>query len=324
MINMLHKVSVGLVFFLLAGGAGLAQNEFPDQTITIICNWPAGGGQDEVSRLIAKFASEKAGVPVVVKNVTGAAGAAGVRVASEAKADGYTVGIIGSSFVARIYSNPTAIELNEIDPLVFFGPDPGALSVRADTGIRNLKQYFEKLKSDPGSLKNGTDPPGGSSAIVASFIENSFNVNMSQVPYSGYPAAKAALLSGEVQSATLPVPIVSEEHKSGAVRILGVTSTQRHFKAPDVPTFSEQGYDLIAGDWRALFLPKGVPYGRRMLLEDLFLKTMRDPDFQQAATKAGYIVTPMDSVDTKIRIVKHDADVYPILLKAGLVTQRKK
>ena len=61
-----------------------------------------------------------------------------------------------------------------------------------------------------------------------------------------------------------------------------------------------------------------------MLLEDLFLKTMRDPDFQQAAAKAGYIVTPMDSVDTKIRIVKHDADVYPILLKAGLVTQRKK
>jgi len=324
MINMLHKVSVGLVFFLLAGGAGLAQNEFPDQTITIICNWPAGGGQDEVSRLIAKFASEKAGVPVVVKNVTGAAGAAGVRVASEAKADGYTVGIIGSSFVARIYSNPTAIELNEIDPLVFFGPDPGALSVRADTGIRNLKQYFEKLKSDPGSLKNGTDPPGGSSAIVASFIEDSFNVNMSQVPYEAYEAAKAAMLSGEVQSATLPVPIVSEEHQSGAVRILGVTSAQRHFKAPDVPTFSEQGYDLIAGDWRALFLPKGVPYGKRMLLEDLFLKTMRDPDFQQAAARAGYVVTPMDSVDTKIRIMEYDTDVYPILLKAGLVTQRKK
>lgn len=324
MTNMIHRVSIGMVFFLLAGGAGLAQNEFPDQTITIICNWPAGGGQDEVSRLIAKIASDKAGVPVIVKNVTGAAGAAGVKVASEAKADGYTVGIIGSSFVARIYSNPTAIELNEIDPLVFFGPDPGALSVRADTGIRNLKQYFEKLKSDPGSLKNGTDPPGGSSAIVASFIENSFNVNMSQVPYEAYGAAKAAMLSGEVHSATLPVPIVSEEHKSGAVRILGVTSAQRHFKAPDVPTFSEQGYDLIAGDWRALFLPKGVPYGRRMLLEDLFLKTMRDPDFQQAATEAGYVVTPMDSVDTKIRIMEYDTDVYPILLKAGLVTQRKK
>ncbi len=61
-----------------------------------------------------------------------------------------------------------------------------------------------------------------------------------------------------------------------------------------------------------------------MLLEDLFLKTMRDPDFQQAAARAVYVVTPMDSVDTKMRIMEYDTDVYPILLKAGLVTQRKK
>ena len=76
-------------------------SEFPDKTITIVCNWSAGGGQDTVSRLIAKFASERAGVPVVVNNVTGAGGSAGVRFASEAKPDGYTIGIIGSSFVAR-------------------------------------------------------------------------------------------------------------------------------------------------------------------------------------------------------------------------------
>ena len=51
-------------------------NEFPNKTITIVCNWSAGGGQDTVSRLIAKFASERAGVPVVVNNVTGAGGSA--------------------------------------------------------------------------------------------------------------------------------------------------------------------------------------------------------------------------------------------------------
>ena len=51
---------------------------------------------------------------------------------------------------------------------------------------------------------------------------------------------------------------------------------------------------------------------------------MRDPDFIKAAENAGYVVTPMDSVDTKIKIINHDADVYPILLKAGLVSQRKK
>ncbi|MEE8160702.1 MAG: tripartite tricarboxylate transporter substrate-binding protein, partial [Acidobacteriota bacterium] len=114
MINMIHRVFIGMVFLLLAGGVGFAQNEYPDDTITIICNWQVGGGSDTVSRLIAKFASEKAGVAVIVKNVAGDGGAAGVRFASEAKADGYTVGIMGSSFVARNYSNPSAIELNDI------------------------------------------------------------------------------------------------------------------------------------------------------------------------------------------------------------------
>ena len=316
MLKFFNNIGSTILAVLFSFNVALA-GQFPNDTITIICNWSAGGGQDTVSRLIAKFASERAGVPVIVKNVTGAGGAAGVRFASDAKPDGYTVGIIGSSFVARNYSNPKATELNDIEPLAFFGPDPGALSVRADTGINNLKQYFDKIKNNPGSLMNGNDPPGGSSAIVASLIENSFKVNMSQVPYKGYAATKAALLSGEVQSATLPVAIVSEEHKSGALRIIGVTSTQRHFKAPDVPTFQEQGYDLVAGDWRALFLPKGVEYGKRMLLEDLFLKTMKGSDFQEAARKAGYVVTPMDSVDTKSKIKKHDKDVYPILLQAG-------
>jgi len=322
MFKKLTNILLTFTMFIILNVANAS--EFPNKTITIICNWSAGGGQDTVSRLIAKFASERAGVPVVVNNVTGAGGSAGVRFASEAKPDGYTIGIIGSSFVARNYSNPNATELDGIDPLAFFGPDPGALSVRSDTGVNNLKEYFRKIKKDPGSLLNGNDPPGGSSAIVASLIESTYKVNMSQVPYKGYAATKAALLSGEVHSATLPVAQVSEEHKAGSINIIGVTSTKRHFKAPDVPTFQEQGFNLVAGDWRALFLPKGVPYGRRLLLENLFLNTMRDPGFLKAAENAGYVVTPMDSVDTKIKIINHDSDVYPILLKAGLVSQRKK
>ena len=318
-------LAIGLVLAVFGfNSAAVSAAEFPEETITIICNWSPGGGQDTVSRLIAKYASERAGVPIVVNNVTGAAGAAGVRFAAEATPDGYTVGIIGSSFVARNYSNAEATELSEIEPLAFFGPDPGALTVRADTGINSLSEYFDKIKSNPGDLMNGNDPPGGSSAVVASLIESTFDVNMSQVPYKGYAATKAALLSGEVQSATLPVAQVSEEHKAGSLKILGVTSTKRHFKAPDVPTFAEQGFELVAGDWRALFVPKGVPYMRRMVLEDIFLKTMMDPEFMKAAETAGYVVTPMNSVDTLGAINNHDQNVYPILLEAGLVTQRKK
>jgi tripartite-type tricarboxylate transporter receptor subunit TctC len=304
-------------------GHGAAQ-AFPDKEITIVVNWPAGGGQDTAARLIAEWASKKAGVPVVVTNVTGAGGANGIRHAATADTDGYTVGIMGSSFIARNYINPNATPLADIDPLVFFGPDPGALEVRADTGIKTVAEYIDKLKAEPGSILNGNDAPGGSSYVVAALLENTFGVKMTKVPYQGYAPTVAAILSGEVQSATLPVHQLADQHKAGEVVILGVAADDRHFLTPDVPTFKEQGFDFIAGDWRALFLPNGTPAEARAYLEKLFHDTMSDPAFTDAAKAAGFLVTPMNSADTKARIVAYDEAVYPVLLDAGLVKARKK
>jgi len=298
--------------------------DFPEKAITIIVNWPAGGGQDTSARLIADWASKRSAVPIIVSNVTGAGGANGIRAAAEAVADGYTIGIMGSSFVARGYINKNATPLDDIDPLVFFGPDPGALEVRADTGIKTVQEYIDKLKAEPGSILNGNDAPGGSSHIFAALFENAFDVKMTKVPYQGYSPTVAAIISGEVNSATLPVHQLSDQHKAGDVRILAVAAAERHFLAPDVPTFNEIGLDFVAGDWRALFAPNGLPKEARTYLESLFMDTLSDPEFKMAAQKVGFMVTPMPSAETKAWIVAHDKAVYPILLDAGMVKARKK
>lgn len=298
--------------------------EFPVEPITIVVNWPAGGGQDTAARLIAEWASKHATVPIVVSNVTGAGGANGIRHAAEAAPDGYTVGIMGSSFVARNYMNENATSPDQIDPLVFFGPDPGALEVRTDTGITTAQEYIDALKADPGSIINGNDAPGGSSYIVATLFEKTFDVEMTKVPYQGYAPTVAALMTGEVQSATLPVHQLADQHKAGDVIILAVAAEDRHFLAPDVPTFKELGLDFVAGDWRALFLPVGVPEDRKAYLEKLFMDTMSDPAFKEAAQKAGFMVTPMSSADTAAWVAAADEAVYPVLLDAGLVTTNKK
>lgn len=307
----------------LAAAPAIA-DDFPTEPITIIVNWPAGGGQDTSARLIAEWASKKAPVPIVVSNVTGAGGANGIRHAAEADPDGYTVGIMGSSFVARNYLNANATPLDGVDPLVFFGPDPGALEVRADTGIDSVQAYLEALKAEPGSIANGNDAPGGSSHIVASLIESAFDVEMTKVPYQGYAPTVAAIVAGEVQSATLPVHQLADQHKAGDIKILAVAAEDRHFLVPDVPTFKELGFDFVAGDWRALFLPNGVPDDRKAYLETLFMETMSDPAFKEAAQAAGFMVTPMPSGETAAWIVAHDEAVYPVLLEADLVTTRQK
>jgi len=307
-----------------ASSGSAAAQDFPSQPIVFIVNWPAGGGQDTIARLIAGWAAKRVDVPIVVSNVTGAAGANGVRRAAQAKPDGYTVGIIGSSFVARSYLSRNATPLDGIDPLVFVGPDPGALEVRADAGIASLRAYVDKLKASPGSIANGNDPPGGASYIFASLLEKFFDIDMTKVPYQGYAPTVAALVAGEVESATLPVNQLVEQYRAGDVLILGVAAEERSFLVPDVPTFIDLGFDFVAGDWRALFVPNGVPGERKARLVALFMETLSDPDFQEAARTAGFVIAPLSGEEAKAEIQAYEERVYPVLLEAGLVKTRKK
>lgn len=323
-IRALARLGVAGAALAIALSASAAAQAFPEETITLVVNFPAGGGQDTAARLIAEYASQRIDVPVVVTNVTGAGGAVGTRHVVDSEPDGYTLGIIGSNFVAQQYMNENATMIDDVTPLVFFGPDPGALEVRADTGITDVAGYIETLRAEPGSITNGNDAPGGGSYIVAALLERAFDIEITKVPYQGYAPTVAGVLAGEVMSATLPVHQFADHHKTGDVVILGVASDERHFLVPDVPTFREQGFDFIAGDWRALFLPVGVPEDRVQFLEDLLFETMSDPAFIEAAKAAGFVVTPMRGAETLAHMLQADEEIYPVLLDAGLVTVNQK
>ena len=105
---------------------------------------------------------------------------------------------------------------------------------------------------------------------------------------------------------------------------LGVAANERHYLAPDVPTFREQGIDFIAGAWRAFAGPKGLPADRIAVLEAKFLEALRDKEFQEKAKNAGFIVSPLNRADTIKRLTDEDNGMYSIFLEAGLVKTRQK
>lgn len=307
----------------LAAAPAHAQ-DFPDGPITMVVNWPAGGGGDRAGRLLAEYGEKHAGVPIVVNNIAGAGGSTGVRFLGDAEPDGQTVGVIGSSVVAQQYINPMAPAVSTLRPLAFFGPDPGSVQVRADTGIETLEEFVASLKEDPGSIRNGNDSPGGWSYVVAALVEEATGVEMTKVPYQGYAPTVAAVMAGEVQSTTLPVPELIDHYRAGDINILAVSAEERHFMAPDVPTFKELGIDLVAGDWRVIFAPAGTPDDIAAKLEEIFLATLNDPEFQEAAKTAGFVITPKDAETTAAYIAAFDESYYGVLDSAGLVRANKR
>ena len=310
---------------LLLSACGSPQDEvFPSDPITLVVNWPAGGGMDRAGRLVAEHARRRLDVPIAVINVAGAGGASGIRHVAESDPDGYTVGILGASVVASQYINPNANAVEDIDLIAFVGPDPAALQVRTDTGIDTLAEYVAQAQSEPGSLKNGNDAPGGVSHIAATLLERTADIDLTLVPYRGYAPTVSAIVSGEVQSATLPVHQLIDQHEAGDVKILGVMAEERHFMAPEVPTFREQGIDLVTGDWRAMYIPNGVPEDRRAFLENLFFETISDPEFQADAERQSFFISPMGAEETRQLVAEFDEALYPVLLDADLVKARHK
>ncbi|MBU2935066.1 MULTISPECIES: Bug family tripartite tricarboxylate transporter substrate binding protein [Pacificibacter] len=317
------KATLGAASLLSTLAVSAFAQTFPEGPITWVVNWPAGGGQDTTSRMVADHLSGALGVPVVIENYDGAGGLTGMRELAKADADGYTIGMLGASSVIQQYTTDEPVMMDQLDVLSFFGPDPGALTVGAGTAYQTLDDYVSAVKEAPGDVPNGNDPPGGASYISAAIMESALGLELNKVPYAGYAPTVTALLGGEVESATVPLPQVLEHAVSGDVRILGVMSGARHFLAPDIPTFEEQGYDVLAGDFRAIVAPAGLPADVAAILSEALIEVLSAEEFITLANTAGYMIEPLGAEEASARITAFDEQVYPVLEEAGLVTNPK-
>ncbi len=317
--------AIGLVAGVtVAVAPGARAQTFPSEPITLIVAWPAGGGSDISMRLLADALSRQVKVPVVVLNKPGAGGAIGHREIANAKPDGYTIGMFSSGGIALPYLNAQANVVDDLQPIAFFGADPNALQASIASGIGSLKEYVERARANPGKTKNGNDAPGGSSYLAVAQYEKMLNIKVTRVSYAGFAPTVIGLMAGEVDSATVPVPDTIEQHKAGKLKILGVSATERHFMAPEIPTFREQGFDVVVGSWRCIIGPKGMPEDRLRFLETNVIAALKDPEFQAKAKAAGFVIQPGDAKATRQLWQDDDAKLYPILLEAGLVKARQK
>jgi tripartite-type tricarboxylate transporter receptor subunit TctC len=323
--RILLTFAAGAVAAMTLAAATPAQAQpFPTEPITLVVAWPAGGGSDISMRLLADALSKQIKVPVVVLNKPGAGGAIGHREIATAKPDGYTIGMFSSGGIALPYLNAQANTFDDLQPIAFYGEDPNALQASNASGIGSLKEYVERARANPGKLKNGNDQPGGSSFIAIALYEKMLNMKVTRVSYAGFGPTVIGVMAGEVDSASVPVPDTIEQHKAGKLKILGVSATERHFMAPDIPTFREQGFDVVVGSWRCIVGPKGIPEDRLRFLETSILAALRDPEFQAKAKQAGFVVAPADAKATYQRWKDDDVQLYPILLDSGLVKARQK
>ncbi len=269
---------------------GIAYAAFPEQPIKMVIAYGPGGGTDIIARLTAQFMQKYLGgsASFVVLNKPGAGGALGFSELMNASPDGYTIGFINTPNVLTIpIERKVTFHWEKFDLIGNVIDDPGNFSVLVDTPIKSLAELAAYAKANPGAVTYGTTGIGSDDHLAALAFERAAGVKLTHVPFKGAAEVHNAVASKQIMMAAINIGEALQYQKGGTpLRHLGQMSETRSTLAPNVPTFKEQGFNVIMASLRGVAAPKGLPPAVREQLVNALQKTAADPEFQAKA--AGY------------------------------------
>jgi len=288
--SFLRRLLPALALSAAVAAPGISQAAYPEQAIKMVVAYAPGGGTDIIARLTAQYMQKSLGnnASFVVMNRPGAGGGIGFTELSSAPPDGYTIGFINTPNVLTIPIERKAnFHWQKYDLLGNVIDDPGNFSVHADTPIKSLAELVAYAKAHPGEVTYGTTGIGSDDHLAAMMFEKAAGVKMTHVPFKGAAEVHNAVASKQIMVAAMNIGEALQYQKGGTpLRHLGQMSEKRSNIAPNVPTFKEQGFNVIMASLRGVAAPKGLPPAVREQLVNAVQKAAADPEFQSKA--AGY------------------------------------
>ena len=288
--SIFRRVLPALALCAVAIAPGAVRAAYPEQPIKLLIAYAPGGGTDIIARLAAQYLQKHLGnnASFAVINRPGAGGGLGFAELAAAKPDGYTIGFINTPPVLTIPIERKAnFHWQNYDLLGNLVDDPGNFSVHADTPIKSLAELVAHAKANPGAVTYGTTGIGSDDHLAALIFERAAGVKLTHVPFKGAADVHNAVAGKQIMVAAMNIGEALQYQKGGTpLRHLGQMSEKRSSLAPTLPTFNEQGFNVIMASLRGLAAPKGLPSAVREQLAAAVQKTAADPEFQSKA--AGY------------------------------------
>ena len=270
----------------LAAPAVRAQGTFPDRGLTMVVAFAAGGGTDTAARTIARFMERDLGQPVVVVNRPGAGGEIGFAELARARPDGHTIGFINTPHVVTLpIERRTQFRLENFALIANVVDDPGGFFVRGDGRFRTVADVVTAAKAAPGTITYGSTGIGSDDHLAGLELERQAGIRLLHVPFAGSAQVKTATLARQIEIACMNVAEGVNDHRDGTLRCLGQMGRARWERLADVPTFREQGYDVVEGSMRGMAAPAGVPGPALERLALALRRTVDDPEFGRLAAQ---------------------------------------
>jgi len=293
---------------------------WPDKPIKLIVNFPPGGVADTLARNIGPSLSEALKQPVVIENRPGANGSIGADAVAKAPPDGYTFLVTSGGAMTVdpfLYSNLPYDTQKDLAPVASLAIVRVFLLVHPSVPAKTLSEFVAYARANPGKLSYGSAGSGSSPHLAGEMFTRAAKIEATHVPYKGAAPALNDLLGGQVQFMFDPGPGL-QHVGAGKLVALGVASSKRGSRYPDIPTLAELGLSVDADTTFGLYAPAGVSPAVIERMNKEVNRALASPALVDVITKLGGDVLPLTIPEFVSRQAADRARYGAFIKEAGI------
>lgn len=326
----MRRVAVALVAALSLGaaGQGLADPNYPTDTVRIISSFEAGGGNDFMARELAHKFSDLYNKTFIVEDRPGGAGDIATDYVARATPDGNTLLVTTN---ATIVINPQMFKnVIGFDPVTSFAPvsllarQPFLLVVNPKLPVKTLGDLVDYVRAHPGKLNFGSSGTGGGAHLAGEMLKSRLGLQIQHVPYKGIASALRDVVAGNIDFMFGAIQTVRPFIEGGQLRAIAVSSRERNQSMPNVPAVAEYpGLEGFESDlWYGLLAPAKTDPAIVASLAQKTAEAFKDPALRARFEPFGAVLVGSTPAEFAAAI-KHDIQTNGEVLKtAGLVAQK--
>lgn len=282
--------SAALLTTGLSASGAWAQAAYPHKPVRLVVPFPAGGATDLFARALSQKLGERLGGTLVIENRPGAGGAIGSDLAAKAAPDGYTLLLatssthsIGPALGARLPYDT----VSDFTPIAQVGNAPSVMLVPNSSPARNVKEWIELARKNPGKLNYASSGNGTIVQLTTELFKAQAGLFIVHIPYKGTALAIPDLVSGKLDVLFDSLPTGMPHVRDGRLRALGITTLKRSPLAPELPPIAEvlPGYESTT--WFGLYGPKGLPPELQQRINAAAGQTLADPEVRDKLQRLG-------------------------------------
>ena len=286
-----------IIFFLLMTVMTAVVHAQSDKVSKIIVGFPPGQATDQVARLLAQQLSVELGENFIVENRPGQGGSVALASLARSEPDGNTMVLAAlASMVVNphLYNNVGYKTLEDFELVSLVADLPMLLVVNPGVPAETYQEFVSYVQAHPGELNYASSGNGTLSHLGMEELKLHTGMQLAHIPYSGSARSMMDVVGGGVQAAIDTVAATQTQIRSGKLRLLATTYSERVPAFPDAPTLAELGVkDFRLSAWLGLVMPKGTPPERVAAVNAAALKVVQSLEVKSKYAALGAVSRTM-------------------------------